>query len=211
MGNPLSGVIGDVWLTATPSVSTTNESCTDSGDHITYTSSVHVFWDWNSTFTVQNSPNGSTGWTTITDYTVQWSAGRIVFNTARVPGTNAFTRISVGSYFTSTQLDSTHKWALTLKGNVAKTTSFQTAGAWETNLATIRGGTVKLDTYRNDNRAFKELNNLLGVSLYVDKTNNIRWQCYALVTDDSPAADAQNLEMETMTLTISRDVYYLTT
>src|SRR5581483_5591554 len=110
---PIAGVVGgDIWMTANPSVALSSpESCTDSGDHTTYQAATHSFWDWNSTFTVQNSPNGSTGWVTVTDYTFQWATGKLIFNTARVVSTNNFTRISAGSYFTSTQLDASYVWS----------------------------------------------------------------------------------------------------
>lgn len=211
MGNPLSGVGGDLWVTATPSIGTTNESCTDSGDHITYSAATHVFWDFNSTFTVQNSPNGSSSWVTITDYTVQWAAGRIVFNTARTPGVNNFTRISVGSYFASTQADASFAWDIALKGLTKDTTSFQSTGSWVTVTPTLRGAVVKLSTYRNDDRYTKELNNMLGVTLYVDKTNNIRWQLYAINDNTSPSSDVNNVQKQTISLASVRDAYYLTT
>src|SRR5579859_3029414 len=205
----LAGVSSDVWMTSTPSVTATNESFTDSGDHINYTASVHPFMDIGAGITVQNSPNGSSSWVTVTDYTVQWAIGKIVFNTARVPGTNNFVRANF-NYFLATQYDWTSKWALSLKGNVAKTTSFQATGQWETYLATTRGGTGKIDTFRNDDRLSKEIGNILVAQLFVDKGNNVRWQCYIRVTDVSPATDAQNMQTQSISFSVERDAFFLT-
>lgn len=210
MAYPLAGVSSDVWVTANPSINTTNESCTDAGDHINYTASVHPFWDIGATLTVQCSPNGTSGWATVTDYLFQYPIGKIIFNTARVPGTNNFVRISTGNYFTATQYDSTHKWSLSLKGNVAKTTPFQAPGQWEQYTPTTRGGTGKIDTYRNDDRLFKEIGNLLVMQLFVDKTNNVRWQFYARMTDVSPSADASNVQMQSLSFDVERDAFFLT-
>src|SRR5579859_7590258 len=205
----LAGVSSDVWVTATPSVTATNESFTDAGDHINYTASVHPFMDIFSSITVQNSPNGSSSWVTVTDYIIQGSIGRIVFNPARVPGTNNFVRATF-NYFTATQYDATSKWSLSLKGNVAKTTPFQASGSWEQYTATTRGGTGKIDTWRNDDRLFKEVGNLLVMQLFVDKTNNVRWQFYARMTDVSPAEDAQNLQTQSLSFDVERDAFFLT-
>jgi hypothetical protein len=210
MGNPLAGVGSDVWATSTPSISTTNESCTDSGDHTTYTASVHIFWDFNATFTVQCSPNGSTGWATVTDYDMHWATGQIVFNTARTVGVNNFVRISVGNYFPATQLVDAHTWQLTTKGNTKPTTAFQSPGAWARHTATTKEGSGKIDTWRNDNRMITELNNLLGIQLFIDKTNNIRFQFYALAAQPDMKSDASSVQEQGLAFTCVKDVYLLT-
>lgn len=207
---PLAGVSGDVWATANPSIGTTNESCTDSGDHTNYTASVHAFWDIGTPVVVQNSPDGSTGWTTVTDYVFYYPIGKITFNTARTPGTNAFTRIASGNYFTATQADYTSKWSLSLKGNVQKTTVFQATGAWEQNTGATKSGSGQFDTYRTDNRYFKEFGNLLVLQLYVDKTNNVRWQGYVRVTEVDPSADQSKIQMQTVKFLLERDAFFLT-
>lgn len=210
MAYPLAGVASDIWTTATPSVTATNESCTDSGDHITYTAATHIFWDWTQTFTVQNSANGTTGWATVTDYTVQWATGKIVFNTARVVSTNNFTRIATGNYFTATQLDGSHQWTLAQKALVKNTTCFQATGGWAANTVTLKSATAKVSTYRNDNRIGLELGNLLGVQLFVDKTNNVRWQFFAIAAQANPQSDANDVEKQIFDFISVRDIYFLT-
>ncbi len=53
----LAGWKGDVWVTSTPSVVATNETCNDDGDHINYRAATHKWWDSTKAFTVQ-----SDGW-----------------------------------------------------------------------------------------------------------------------------------------------------
>jgi hypothetical protein len=203
LGNPLAGVGADVWMAATPSIVASNETATNSGDNITYTASVHKSWDWQQPIVVQNSANGSTGWATVTDYTFQYAGGVIVFNTARVPGTNAFTRISSGYYFNLTQLDDAHTWSLTLKANVKDTTPFQATGGYARKNATTKEGSGKIDTVRTDGRIFLELGNIVGLQLYVDKTNNVRWDGLGIVTGVDPKSDAKDV----LTQAMSFDLY----
>lgn len=212
MGNPLVGYDSDVWVSASPSLVATNETCTDSGDHINYTASIHMFWDKTQTFIVQGSPNGTTGWAAMTDYTFVWAAGKLVFATARTPGINNYVRISTGSYFNVTQLDASTKWALSIKGGTAKTTPFQVAGGWEQETALIKSATGTIDTFRNENRVFLEListNQLVIFQLFISKTNNWRWQFAGRITGIDPAADAQNMQSQKITFDSENDVILL--
>lgn len=211
MGNPLAGIGADVWMAATPSINTTNETANDSGDHITYTASVHKSWDWQQPIVVQNSPNGSTGWVTVTDYTFQYAGGVIVFNTARVVSTNNFVRISSGYYFNMTQLDDATGWSLTLKANVKETTPFQAAGAYARKNATTKEGSGKIETVRSDGRIFAELGNVIGMQLYIDKTNNVRWDALGIVTGVDPKADAKDVLMQTMNFDLYGGFYLRST
>src|SRR6266702_2475734 len=200
MGVPLAGVGADVWMAATPSINTTNETATDSGDHITYTASIHKSWDWQQPIVVQNSPNGSTGWVTVTD-----------FNTARVVSTNNFTRISTGYYFNLTQLDDATDWSFTIKANTKDTTSFQATGNYARKLATTKEGSGKIDTVRSDGRIFLELGNVVGMQLYVDKTNNVRWDALGIVTGVDPKADSKDVLMQTMSFDLYGGFYLRST
>lgn len=207
----LAGVNADVWMAATPSLVATNESATDSGDHITYTMSVHRAWDWQQPLTVQNSPNGTTGWVTVTDYTFQYASGVIVFNTARVVGTNNFVRVSSGYYFNVTQLDGAHTWSLTLKANTKDTTQFQSPGNWGTKTATTKEGSGKVDTIRSDGRIFAEIGNVVALQLFTDKTNNIRWDAIGIITGIDPKSDAKDIEDQSMSFDTYGVPYYRTT
>src|SRR6266702_3000982 len=203
MGVPLAGVGADVWMAATPSINTTNETATDSGDHITYTASIHKSWDWQQPIVVQNSPNGSTGWVTVTDYTFQYAGGVIVFNTARVVSTN--------NYFNLTQLDDATDWSFTIKANTKDTTSFQATGNYARKLATTKEGSGKIDTVRSDGRIFLELGNVVGMQLYVDKTNNVRWDCLGIVYGIEPKADSKDVLSQSMSFDLYGGFYLRST
>ncbi len=212
MTYPIAAVVGgDVWTTGNPSVALGSpESCTDSGDHTTYSASVHQFWDWTQTLTVQNSPNGSTGWATVTDYVFQWATGKIVFTSARTVGVNNFTRISAGNYFTATQLDATFSYTVTVSEALKDTTPFQASGGWQQLTGTINKAVAKIQTYRNDNRIFALLSGLVGLQLYLDKPNNIRWQFFAIPIDPITTAPVNDIEKMTISFESVRDVYFLT-
>src|SRR5579859_2389200 len=126
-----SGVNGDVWISTSPSTTLGSpETCNDSGNHINYFTATHQAWDPTQPLTIQNSPNGTTGWVTVTDYQFYWAAGEIIFNTAR---TNTFTRISVGNYFTISALGGAHMWKSSFKGATKDVTPFQASGQWAVN------------------------------------------------------------------------------
>lgn len=211
MAGPLAGVGADAWMAATPSINTTNESATDSGDHITYLASVHKSWDWQQPIIVQNSADGATGWATVTDYTFQYAGGVIVFNTARTPGTNAFTRISSGNYFNLTQVDLASTWSFSPKANTKDTTSFQSPGAWGTKTATVKEGTGKIDTFRTDGRIVAEIGNIVGLQLFVDKTNNVRWDILGVISGLEAKSDAKDVETQSMSFDATGGFYLRST
>lgn len=209
---PLAAVIGgDVWMTANPSIALGSpESCTDSGDHTTYQAATHFAWDWTATLTIQNSPDGSTSWATVSDYVFQWATGKVVFNTARTPGVNAFTRISAGSYFTATQVDASYSYSVDVEVKLEDTTPFQAANSAQQQTALIKKAAAKLMTYRNDNRFQAEMGKLVLLQLYLDKPNNIRWQFFANVVSPITTADVTKVETQAVSFDSNRDVYFLT-
>jgi hypothetical protein len=212
MGNPLVGVLGDVWMAANPSIAATNETATniDAGAWIQYQASVHIMWDPRVPVVVQCSPNGSSSWATVTDYQFQPAGGVIIFNTARVAATNNFVRISSGNYFNLTQLDDAHTWSLALKAAVADTTSFQATGNWQRNLATTKGGSGKIETYRSDGRIFLEIGSIVALQLYADKANNKRWDVIGTVTGLDPKNDIKGVSEQAMSFDITGGAYFRT-
>lgn len=212
MTYPIPAVVGgDVWTTGTPSVALGSpESCTDSGDHTTYQASSHIAWDWTQTLTVQNSPNGSSSWVTVTDYVFQWATGKIVFNTPRVVGTNNFTRISAGNYYTATQLDATYEYQVTVEAKIKDTTVFQAPGGWQQNGVITLDAKGKITTYRNDNRIFSVLGKLVLVQLFLNKASNVRWQFFCIIESPKDSVKATDIEKQDITFSSVRDVYFLT-
>lgn len=205
----LAGVSSDVYMAANPSIAATNETAnnTDSGAWILYQASVHLFWDKRQPLVVQCSPNGTSGWATVTDYQFQYAGGVIVFNTARVAAVNNFVRISAGNYFNLTELDESHAWSLSLKCAVTDTTAFQEPGAWMENTATIKSGSAKVDMFRSDGRVFVELGALVAMQLYISLSGNQRWDILGWVDGIDPKQDTKSVTEQSMSIAIEGDCY----
>lgn len=209
-----------IWIEMSVPLMPNPESATDSGDHIHYFTGVHQAWDPTQTLIVQNSPNGSTGWTTVTDYTVWWPVSEIVFNTARVPGTNNFTRILAGNYFTMTALDGAHKWSAQYKASTKDTTPFQASGGWAVNTATIKNASFNADCFRDDARILKEMitgtgatnisNGIVLCQLWFNESAGQRWQFYGLPTGVSQVDASNDVEKQTVNFTVTGPLYLVT-
>jgi hypothetical protein len=147
----------------------------------------------------------------VTDYTFQYASGVIVFNTARVVGTNNFVRVSTGYYFNLTQLDGATGWSFTPKANTKDTTQFQATGGWGAKNTTTKEATGKIDTLRTDGRVFVELGNVVALQLYMDKPNNMRFDALAIVTGAETKADAKDIETKQMNFDVYGVPYFRTT
>lgn len=218
-----AGVSGDVWLsTSPPTALGSPETANDSGDHIHYFMATHIAWDQTQAFTVQCSPNGSSGWATVTDYQMFWPVGEIVFNTARVPGTNNFVRVSAGSYFTLSALSGAHAWKASGKANVKDTTPFQASGSWQQNTTTIKSLTFTVDMFSQDARILNEMispgavgninisGGIIVCSLYWDETNGKRFQFYALPTGLTTTVAANDIDKQQVQMSATGPVYEVT-
>jgi hypothetical protein len=218
----VAGISGDVWLSTSPSTALGSpESCTDTGNHINYFTNTHQAWDQTQTLTVQCSPNGSTGWTTVFDYTFYYPVGEIVFATARVVGTNNFVRISAGSYFTLSALDGAHAWKASYKGMTKDVTPFQASSGWAVNLATLKSLTFSVDCYRQDARILNEMissgvsqinisGGIIMCQLWWDESNGKRWQFYALPTGVDQTVAVNDVNKQSVKMSASGPVYMVT-
>lgn len=215
-----AGVNGDVQLSTSPSTAIgAAVTFNDSGDHIHYFSSSYIAWDQSQGITVQCSPNGSSGWTTVTDYVYYWPVGEIVFNTARGVGTNNFVRVSQGNYFTLSSLDGAHAWKASFKGTVKDVTAFQSVGAWCQYLATLKNLTFSVDCYRQDARILQEMitgtgsTNISGgiivCSLYWNVAGGSRWQFYGLPTGISQTVAANDVNKQSVTFQSTGPAYVI--
>jgi hypothetical protein len=216
-----AGINGDVWLsTSPPTALGSPESVADSGDHIHYFTATHPAWDWTKTLTVQCSPNGSSGWATVTDYIFFWPAGEVVFNTARVPGTNNFVRLSAGSYFTLSALGGAHMWKATGKAATKDVTPFQASGHYQQNIATIKSWTFSVDCFSQDARIMNEMvTGMSGINtsggvivcqLWWDETNGRRYQFFALPTQLDTTVVSSDVDKQTVQMTVTGPLYQIT-
>jgi hypothetical protein len=211
-----------VWLsTSPPTALVSPEAANDSGDHIHYFTATHQAWDPTQTLTVQNSPNGSSGWTTVTDYQYYWPVGEIVFNTARTPGTNNFTRVSVGSYFTLSALSGAHAWKMSGKAMTKDVTPFQASGSWAQYLTTFKSMTFSVDMFNQDARILDEMitsgmsqinisGGIILCQLWWDEPNGKRWQFYALPTSIAQTVVVNDVDKQTVQMSASGAVYLVT-
>ncbi len=218
----LAGVSGDVWFsTSPPTALGSPETANDSGDHIHYFSATHQAWDQTQTFTVQCSPNGSTGWATVTDYVMFWPVGEIVFNTARTPGTNANVRISVGSYFTLTAVVGAHAWKQHTKVMIKEVTPFQAPGKWQQNITISKSMTFSVDMFNQDARILNEMiksgmsqinisGGIIVVQLWWDEANGKRTVFYGLPQQEDTTVASNDVDKQTVTMTSTGPVYYVT-
>jgi hypothetical protein len=212
----IAGVNGDVELSTSPSTALVSaETCTDLGDHIHYVASVHQAWDFTQPFTVQDG-DGTT-WNTVTDYTVYWPLGMIIFNTARTVGTNDEVRISAGHYFALSPLAGAHAWKASAKADTKDCTPFQADGGWATYTATDKSMTFSVDCFSHDARVLNEMikgDDAINISggivlckLYWDKTNGKRFQFYALPTGVNTQVQASDLNKQTVNFQATGPVY----
>lgn len=215
-----AGVNGDVWISTSPSTALGSpEACTDSGDHTKYFTSTHQAWDDTQTFTVQCSPDGSTAWSAVTDYEMFWPVGEIVFDTARVVGTNDHVRIDAGHYFTLTALSGAHAWKSSAKAATKDVTPFQAPGAWAIYAPTINSATFSVDCFSQDARILNEMVTGVGsinisggivvCRLYFNATTGDRWQFYAIPNGVSTTVAANDVDKQAVQFQVSGPLYHI--
>ena|SRR5579859_1677064 len=97
------------------------------------------------------------------------------------------------------------KWAISVKGNVAKTTPFQASGSWEQNTPTIRGWTATVDGWTDPSDTngqvalYNGVNSSFTLELDIDGTHH--WSGSAYLTGVDPAADSQNMNTTKLSFT----------
>jgi hypothetical protein len=88
-------------------------------------------------------------------------------------------------------------WTISIKGAIAKTTSFGAAGAWETNTATIKSWSAKFDgrTDPGDTTGqvalFNGIGSTFAMEFDIDGTHH--WAGSAIMTGLDPKADATGM------------------
>lgn len=210
-----------IWIEMSVALNPNPEGATDSGDHIHYFTNTHQAWDQTQGITVQCSPNGTSGWATVTDYVFYWPVGEIVFNTARGVGTNNFVRILQGNYFTLSALDGAHMWKMQMKGATKDVTPFQASGSWAQYLGTIKSMTFSVDCFRYDARILNEMitsgigtinisNGIIMCQLWFNETGGQRWQFYAFPTQIQDTVAANDVDKQSVNFTSMGPVYLVT-
>src|SRR5215469_2394827 len=137
-------------ITAQPAISLTNETCTDSGDHTTYTitNSAKRYLDLNTAVVIQVQTHGTGSFNTVTNYTLKHVGGIITFTGAN--NSDDVVRISSGAYYAYAVILQGHAVDLPLKIAALDVTSFNSTGI-ETYIGGLLSGQVKLDRWWLDN------------------------------------------------------------
>lgn len=210
----LTGFDADVLVTGLPSVSIggTPESCTntDSGVYKRFRAATHHYWDKYQTLTVQTSPNGSSGWADATGYTFEYPGGYVEFATARTAGVNNFVRISAGYYLPSARLADCHSWQLDMKANVIDVSVFQ-GNEWGASQAAMKTVTGKIESFISDGTLDSVLADPMIFILYLDKSANVRYECYGYLTGLSPKSSMAGVVEKGIDFAVDGKVYYRTT
>lgn len=190
----LPGFKASLYATTTPSVAFTNEAMTDGGAHTVYTitNAVKRYWDVSQALTVQTSPDGSTGWTTVTTgFTVNYCGGIITFAVA-LTGSTPSVRVS-GSYLPYSQVASASSVEVQVAVDVIDVSTLG-GGGWKQKLAGIADSTYKLSKYWVDNFYVNALTNRtrLVLAIYTGANANQRFEGFGYLKTDSIKFDVKS-------------------
>lgn len=209
----ISGYRGNVYITASPSVSFTNLGMTDSGDHIHYSvptaSYAQRYWDATQTFTVQTSPNGSSGWATVTNYTIQYVGGNVTFSIAN---TNTFVRVS-GYYFTYSALGDGHSWDLSIDSDIYDTSVF--TNPWKVQIPGMLKASGTFAKFYNDGTFLSLMGALMVVVLFTDALigpapqYGPRYEAYAYLKQDQLKEAVNATVDESLSFEVTGQLYYV--
>lgn len=203
----LAGFKADVYLAAGPGVPITNEATTDAGDHKTFsiTNQARRYLDKDTAVVVQTSPDGSTGWTTVTSgFVLHYVGGYVVFDTA-ITGATPSVRIS-GAYLPYSVAGSAKSVEINNDVNLEDSTTFADNG-WMTKIATLAGSSIKLSQWFVDSFYLDNIGKRLVVSAYSGRNANQRIEAFAFMKSDSIKFAVDALEEESLDFDVDGKVY----
>jgi hypothetical protein len=137
-----------IYVTSKPSISFTNEACTDAGDHKTYgiTNQVKRILDKGTPVVVQSSPDGTT-WTTITTgFTLRYVGAKVIFASAQSPTLHI--QLLSGKYFPYATVGQANTAEFTSKVNLEDSSNFDdSANGSKTYVPTLMEAELKCGTF----------------------------------------------------------------
>jgi len=207
----ISGSSAQILAASGTSTSLTDETLTDSGDHIHYTiaTSSKRYWDDSVVPVIQESTDSGATWHTAAEaYTIQYPGGTVVFGSAN-PSANLF-RAHSGKYFTITTIGGAHEWDLTINADLYDATDFASAG-WKTYIAGLKGGSGTIARYFIDAYFINLLltGSVRGIlALYVSTVSGARYEGYAYLNQLGQKTPVNGLVEDSMSFTIDRSLYY---
>ncbi len=135
-------------------------------------------------------------WTAVTDYTMRYLAGKVIFNTARGAGTQA--RIS-GQYLPTTIVAEATDWQLSIELDLVKTTTL--GSEWREQEGVQRGGSIKFARWWVDQTFYTKLTDgaMTVVTLYVDKDTLSGFRAFGNYKTDAMKVENASPESEDVT------------
>jgi len=193
-------------ITAQPAISLTNETCTDSGDHTTYTitNSAKRYLDINTAVVVQVQTHGTGSFNTVTNYTLKHVGGIITFSGAN--NSDDVVRISSGAYYAYAVILQGHAVDLPLKIAAIDVTSFNSTGV-ETYIGGLLSGQVKLDRWWLDNTRINSFTARDLVVVDVTTSSGRRWEGYQHASDLDIKSDVKSAVAETLTFQVTNEFF----
>jgi hypothetical protein len=213
MGTPIAGFNGSVVITSTPNVALTNEVLTDAGDHKTFNISSGSFatkryWDRTAAFVVQTAPDGVT-WSTASPstYTIRYVTGQVFFASAVTGGTPSC-RISSGAYLPFSTFANMKQWEATPALDLYDSTTF--GSQWKTYTPGMLGADVKLTQFYSDLTFSNQItaNTAFVVSCMTGRNATERFEGFAYLKGDDIKVAVNALEEESLTYTVTGQLYY---
>lgn len=207
----IPGYKASVYATSTPSVAFTNEAFTDAGDHKNYTitNANKRYWDNTVALTVQTSPDGSTGWTTVTTgFTVNYCGGILSFTNA-ISGSVPSVRVS-GSYLPYSTVVNARSVEIQNDVDILDVTAFDSAG-WHTKIANLVGSAYKLDKWWTDVFFVTALDTKrrLVLSAYSGANSNQRFDAFGYIKNDSVKIAVNQAIDESLEFEVDGSVTYI--
>lgn len=196
----IAGKVGAIYVSdGTASSSFTGEACTDSGDSTTFyiTDTSKRYWDESNGVTVYVAS------TPTTDITIQYAGGRIVTSTPVIGDVTVD-----GKYYTMEQQGGFINWSVDVEFATSDTTAFESNG-WKGNVTTLNGWTVSAERHWF-NGDFLSRDNVIALALYVNYSDDIRYDGFAYLTSNSIEDPVDDLVSESIDFVGSGTIYFNT-
>jgi hypothetical protein len=205
----LPGFKASVYLTSLTSLSMSNTPTTDSGAHTTYSISTaaYRYLDPLQAITVQTSPDGTTGWSTVTSgFTLQHVGGIVTFTT---PLTGSAPSVRISGYYKPYSVVGEAKAVdVTTSIDLEDATTFADAG-WKTKQVVQAGAQVKITKWWIDPFYASALRNLMVLVVYSGANPNQRYEGFAYLKTDAIKIAEKNLTEEDLDFEIHGALYAL--
>jgi hypothetical protein len=193
-------------ITAQPAVSLTDEACTDSGDHTTYTitSSSKRYLDINTAVVVQLQTHGTGSFNTVTNYTLKHVGGIITFASAN--NSDDVVRIHSGAYYAYSALGGAHSAEYSSKVAALDVTAFNSGGN-ESYIGGLLSGTLKCTNWWLNETQTSSLSNRDLLVLSFQTSSGRRFEGYVLMTDCNIKSDVKAAVDQDLTFQLRNEFF----